>query len=119
MNKPRYDLAKAKRAQFRMDVKIVERANADLRLDDLDEVRKFIENAVKSLRANDFAKVELMKQRVGKPRYGDVYGKVIDDLVWFIKIEFEDGITTVVMSCHEAEHPLELANGRTLRPQRR
>lgn len=62
----------------------------------------------------DFAHAQSMPQRSGLPRYGDVYSKADQYGIWFIKFEFADGVT-LIMSCHEAEHPIMLADGRTLR----
>ena len=72
----------------------------------------------RSLKDEDFAYVEVMPQKTGGPRLGDVYGKKDAYGLWFIKFEFDGSTTTVILSCHEAEHDIELADGRTLRSKR-
>lgn len=81
-------------------------------------VRRHIEDLLKSLTELDFAEQAVMRPKDGGVLYGDVYGKRDEFGVWFIKFSFSGGTTTVIMSCHEAELPLKLADGRTLRPIR-
>lgn len=114
---PRYDLAAAQAAPIQLGSSQARRTAGDLG-GDLPAARNFIEKLLKSLRPEDFAHVENMPQSVGQPLHGDVYGKRSNGKVWFIKFWFEDGNTTVLMSCHEPERPLELADGRTLRSRK-
>lgn len=113
----RYDLAAAQAARIEIGPAQARRTAGDLG-GDLTEARKFIAKLFKSLRPNDFAHVETMPQPVGRPLYGDVYGKESNGKAWFIKFRFEGGNTTVLMSCHEPERPLELVDGRTLRSRK-
>jgi hypothetical protein len=114
MRKPRYDLVQAQNATIQISRGCVDRANQILDTDP-NEVRRYITDLMRCLEPADFAHTELMPQRVGKPRFGDVYGKANDEALWFVKFEFDGSTTTVMMSCHEAEHPIELADGRTLK----
>ena len=75
------------------------------------EAQRHVERLFKSLTADDFAHVETMR---GPPTIlGDVYGKIDEHALWFIKIHCE--ADTLIMSCHEADHDIVLANGARLR----
>lgn len=111
---PRYDLAAAQKAAAEIGTSCARRACATLGRDE-HAARKHIRKLFKSLRQSDYAHTEQMQQQAGRPRYGDVYGKRDEYGVWFIKFEYDRATGTVIMSCHEAEHPIELADGRTLR----
>lgn len=118
MRKPRYDLATAQRARLMIGGASVRRANEILQWDDQRAVDGYIRDLFRSLTPGDFAHTQRMPQPSGPPRYGDVYGKANAEGVWFIKFELTGTTTTLLMSCHEPERPLELADGRTLRPPR-
>lgn len=119
MRKPRYDLGVAQRARLFIGRSSLSRANETLQWDDLGAVERYVLELFQSLTPGDFAHVEAMPQRSGLPRYGDVYGKANREGVWFIKFELTTTTTTtLIMSCHEPERPLELANGLTLRARR-
>lgn len=118
MTKPRYDLALVQGAEIQVGRTVSKRCWESLG-GQKEDVLSFILNLVAKLKPEDFAHTQLMPLEVGKPLYGDVYGKLVNGQVWFIKLTFEDGVTTVVMSCHHAHHePLVLANGRQLRSRR-
>jgi hypothetical protein len=112
---PRFDLAAAQKAAVRIGDACARRAAQALQVESIDEARAHALALFKSLVPSDFAHCEHMRGRDGSTRYGDVYGKRDDVTLWFIKIEFDGKTTTIVMSCHEAEHGIQLADGRTLR----
>ena len=114
VKRPRYDLAAAKRSVIEIGTSCARRASATLGGNE-NEARRHIRKLFKSLSSSDFAHVETMPSRGGPPLFGDVYGKRDAYGVWFIKFMYDGTTTTVIMSCHEAEHPIQLADGHTLR----
>lgn len=119
LTKPRYDLAKAQKTEPKIYQTCVRDACALMGIEDEKIARKHIRKLFRSLKSADFAHVELMPQRSGSPMYGDVYGKTDQYGVWFMKIDCSDGVTTLIMSCHEPrDGVIELADGRTLRKKR-
>lgn len=115
--KARYDLEVAKKAEIVIGSSCVEKAKALLLTGDL-EVRRHIRGLFLGLTTADFAYVETMRPRAGRAIHGDVYGKKDELGLWFIKISYDGAARTLIMSCHEAEHDIQLANGRILRRPR-
>lgn len=115
MNKPRHPLATAQRPKPLISRKCAEAAALFMGEDDWKVGEKQVERLVKSLVPRDFSHTSRMGDPNKKPIFGDVYGKVDRYGLWYIKIGRSDGVTTVVMSCHEAEHDIPVAGGRTLR----
>jgi len=62
----------------------------------------------------ELAQATAMRPQQGGVLVADVYGK----RVWYVKFYCQEQETTVLLSCHEAEHDLVLADGRTLRSGR-
>jgi len=115
VRKPHYDLAASQRAAFiQIPQGSAVRANHVLR-GDITLAEQYIRRLFMELRPEDFAHVETMRPRAGRVIIGDVYAKQDAAALWFIKFRFDGQTTTVILSCHEAEHPIELADGRTLR----
>ena len=109
---PRYDLDAAQRADVEISTTCVRKANETLILDREQAARRYVRDLFLSLVPGDFAHVEVMRPKAGRVIQGDVYGKVDSHGLWFIKFQLD--VRTVIMSCHEAEHDLKLADGRTL-----
>ena len=114
LRSPRYELAAARRSQIEIGTSCARRACAVLGGNEA-AARRHINRLFKSLTAADFAHVQLMRPKAGPAIHADVYGKRDEYAVWFIKFIYDGKTTTVIMSCHEAEQPIELADGRTLR----
>lgn len=116
---PRYDLAAAQRAAKTVEPQIgtscARKALVLLGETDPKLARRHILKLFRALVPGDFAHVERMEQRVGRPLHGDVYGRRDAHGLWFIKLTFDGGTQTVIMSCHEADHPIRLANGTLLK----
>jgi hypothetical protein len=112
---PRYGLQAAQAAQVRIGTSCARRAADTLGITSIEEARDHATVLFRSLVPSDFAHCEHMRADDGSVFYGDVYAKRDEITVWFIKFEFDGSATTVVLSCHEAEHPITLADGRTLR----
>lgn len=113
---PRFDLIAAQgAAAVRISDSCARRAAQALHVESINEARAYALSLLKSLAPSDFAHCEHMTGHDGATFYGDVYGKRDDVTLWFIKIGFDGKTTTIVMSCHEAEHGIQLADGRTLR----
>lgn len=118
----RYDLAAAQRAAKTVEPQIgtscARGALVLLGETDPELARRHILKLFRSLVPGDFAHVEPMPQRVGRPLLGDVYGKRDAHGLWFIKLTFDGTTQTVIMSCHEAEHAVLLANGTLLKARK-
>jgi hypothetical protein len=114
LRRPRYDLAAARRSRIEIGTSCARRACATLGGSEA-AARRHIDKLFKSLSSNDFAHVASMHPNAGPAIHADVYGKRDEHAVWFIKFTYDGKTTTVIMSCHEAEQPIELADGRTLR----
>ena len=112
--RPRYDLVEAQRREVRIPKACVGKANQLLGMDDT-AARQHIQDLFLSLVPADFAHVEVMSPKHGGKLLGDVYGKRDDFGVWFVKFHCQEETTTVILSCHETEQDLPLADGRTLR----
>lgn len=116
---PRFNLEQAKKAsQIQIATSCARKANALLLYETDSEVREYIKALFKDLSAADFAHVEQMRGQTGATIYGDVYGRENEHGLWFVKLSYDSETGTAIMSCHEAEHDIELANGRTLRRRR-
>ena len=115
----RHDLAAAQRAAKAVEPQIgascARRALVLLGETDPKLARRHILKLFRALVPGDFAHIEAMQQRAGRPLYGDVYGRRDAHGLWFIKLTFDGSTQTVIMSCHEAEHPIRLANGTLLK----
>ena len=119
LKKPRFDLAKAQKAELMISRSCRAGACALLPSDDPVAAEAHIRKLFLSLEPTDFAHQQPMAQRAGKPRYGDVYGKRDSYGDWFIKFELVGDVTVLFMSCHEVENTLVLVDGRTLRKKKR
>ena len=96
----------------------MDKANQLLRTDNA-ETRRHIVALFLGLTSADFChRAPPMRPKHGGVLLGDVYGKQDDFGLWFVKFTFDARATTVILSCHEAEHDLELANGSVLRKPR-
>jgi len=113
---PLYDLKTAQATEPVVYGPCVARANTTLRLDDPKKVYDFIVKLFRSLTAEDFSEVVLMPRANAQPLHGDVYGKVHGGYLWYIKVHVS--AATLIMSCHEAEHDMTLANGKQRRRPR-
>ncbi|HEX7600975.1 MAG TPA: hypothetical protein VF316_05190 [Polyangiaceae bacterium] len=117
--KPRYDLEAAKKApDIQISTSCARKANEVLLCASDSEARKYIRGLFQTLTPADFAHVQPMRGASGPTIYGDVYGKKDEFGLWFFKFSFDGTTTTVIMSCHEAEHDITLADDRTLRKPR-
>jgi hypothetical protein len=117
--RPRFNLELAKKAtQFQISTSCARKANELLLFASDFDVRAYIKALFKGLAAADFAHVERMRGQTGATIYGDVYGKQNELGLWFVKLSYDGRSGTLIMSCHEAEHDIELADGRTLRRRR-
>lgn len=115
---PRYELAKAQAVEVRVGRSCAVRACLLLGTDDIDEAKQAAVRLFASLRPEDFAHCEIMPTPSG-PRYGDVYGTQDLHGTWFLKFELSPDERTIILSCHEPEHPLHLVDGRVLMPPRK
>jgi len=80
---------------------------------DTSEAREFAMNTALSVVERNYA--ETHKYTDGKR--GDVYGKVIDEDAWYVKLgKAEAPERADVMSCHLAERPLDTLAGRIANP---
>lgn len=112
--KPRYDLEQAKKVAIQIGTSCVRKAWTSMPTATDTEVRKHIRQLFMSLTVEDFAHTETMRGYDGAAMFGDVYGKTDEFGLWFIKVRSEGKATTIIMSCHEAEHAITLASGRRL-----
>jgi hypothetical protein len=115
VRKPRYDLVAAQAANLQVSESCLRRANDALLFDRPQDARAFIRQLFGALQACDFVESVRLRRRSGPPAVADVYGKRWEELIWYVKFEFDGRTTTLLYSCHEAEHPLKLADGRELR----
>lgn len=111
----RYDLCAAQQGALQIPRSCVAKANVLVMLEKEIEVRRHIRSLFLSLVPEDYAYTQIMQRRAGQPLQGDVYGKVDEHGLWFIKFHVDGA--TVIMSCHEAEHDIKLLDGRILRRQ--
>lgn len=106
--KPRFDLQKAQRAvNIQIPRSVWQKANESLLKEKPSDALEVIKSVFHSLVPADFAHTEMMPRVGAKPLFGDVYSKRHESIDWFVKFWF-DG-TTYILSCHEQEHPLQLA----------
>ncbi len=110
---PRYDLRAAQQTDLEISESCIRRAGQSLIRDRPIEVERYMRSLFRTLTPADFAHVEVIRPRAGRVIRGDVYGKRNSDILWFIKFRVTG--STILMSCHEAEHDLTLADGRVLR----
>ena len=110
---PRHNLKAARANLLEISPPCLKKANDVFQIDEPVKLRRQVVALFHSLVETDFCHVEKMGETRRGPLEGDVYGKVVDEVLWFIKIRVVK--KTVIMSCHEAERDLTLANGTVLK----